>query len=107
MVLEESQISKLIQENSVFVFSKSYCGYCARAKSVLTNHKINFKSLELDQENNGDEIQRELYKLTGQRTVPSIFIAGKHFGGSDYLSQLARDGSLFEILKNANIPFEK
>jgi glutaredoxin 3 len=94
---EESQITKLTQKNPVFIFSKSYCGYCARVKHLLNNHKIKFKTLELDQEKNGDEIQRELFKMTGQRTVPSVFIGGKHMGGSDDLSRLANDGSLFLI----------
>jgi glutaredoxin 3 len=100
-------INKLIQENSVFVFSKTYCGYCSRVKSLLTKYNINFKAIELDQENNGDEIQKELIKMTGQRTVPSVFIAGKHMGGSDDMSSKERDGSLFTILKNANVSFKK
>lgn len=31
----------------------------------------------------GAAIQASLQKLTGQRTVPNIFINGKHIGGSD------------------------
>ena len=31
----------------------------------------------------GDEIQSELAKWTGQRTVPNVFIGGKHIGGCD------------------------
>ena len=31
----------------------------------------------------GEAIQNELAKLTGQRTVPNIFIGGVHLGGND------------------------
>lgn len=32
---------------------------------------------------NGDEIQQNLLALTKQRTVPNIFVKGKHIGGCD------------------------
>ena len=31
----------------------------------------------------GSDIQNELAKMTGQRTVPNIFVKGKHVGGCD------------------------
>ena len=34
--------------------------------------------MELDEIEGGAEIQAELLKMTGQRTVPNIFIKGKH-----------------------------
>lgn len=31
----------------------------------------------------GSDIQAELANMTGQRTVPNIFVKGKHVGGCD------------------------
>lgn len=43
--------------------------------------------VELDRmpEGDGAKIQAELLTLTGQRTVPNIFIGGKHIGGNSDL----------------------
>ncbi|PVU95582.1 hypothetical protein BB561_001726 [Smittium simulii] len=75
----------LIQKNSTMVFSKSYCPFCNTAKKALSQHKYDFKALELDLEPNGDKIQAQLQALTGQTTVPNIFINQKHIGGCDAL----------------------
>lgn len=37
--------------------------------------------------------------MTGQRTVPSVFIAGKHLGGNDASQAAYRSGALMEMLK--------
>jgi glutaredoxin 3 len=38
-------------------------------------------------------------RANGGRTVPQIFIGGKHIGGSDELSALERAGKLDTLLK--------
>ena len=39
----------------------------------------------------GRDIQAALKQTTGQRTVPNIFIGGKHIGGFDAISSLGND----------------
>lgn len=36
----------------------------------------------------GSDIQDALYEITGQRTVPNVFIAGEHIGGNSDLQAL-------------------
>mmetsp|Transcript_23466 Transcript_23466/g.28208 ORF Transcript_23466/g.28208 Transcript_23466/m.28208 type:complete len:139 (+) Transcript_23466:104-520(+) len=101
----ETFISQSIQDNSVIVFSKSYCPYCRRTKSLLsditksTDIDVQIVELDLQQENDGQLIQSELLRLTGQRTVPNVFIHGKHIGGNSDLQQLADSGELSQILQ--------
>ena len=62
---------------------------------------INVRVIELDQLANGlgeNSIAAKLYDITGQRTVPNVFIKGKHLGGNDATQELARSGELFEML---------
>ena len=47
----------------------------------------------------GSEIQAALEAMTGQRTVPNVFIAKKHIGGNSDLQ--AKKGDLPELLKDA------
>jgi glutaredoxin 3 len=53
-------------------------------------------TLSLD---DGSAIQSALAELTGQSTVPNIFIAKKHIGGNSDLQ--AKKGDLPNLLKDA------
>ena len=99
-------IKKNLEENDVFVFSKSYCPYCRRAKSILDRLNIKYAVQELDQEENGYQVQQLLAQhVTGVRTVPQIFFKNQFFGGADYLTQLASTGELQRHLRSLNIDF--
>ena len=59
---------------------------------------IEAEILELDQIPDGYAIQKELLSLTGQRTVPNVFVRGKHIGGNDDVQAAARTGELQKML---------
>lgn len=46
----------------------------------------------------GADIQAALATMTGQRTVPNVFIKGKHLGGCDSTLAAIADGSLKKLL---------
>jgi glutaredoxin 3 len=87
-------VQKLIAENQIVVFSKSYCGYSSRAKRLLDSKKLPYVAIELDNQSDGADIQSYLIELTGHRTVPNIFINQKHIGGCDDLTKLNSQGLL-------------
>ena len=80
------------------IFSKSYCPYCTTTKQLFQSKNINAKVIELNQIDNGDEVQGALMVMSGQRTVPNVFIKGKHLGGNDDTQAAARSGKLEEML---------
>ncbi|KAL3463840.1 putative glutaredoxin [Aspergillus heterothallicus] len=90
----------IIDENGVVVFSKSYCPYCKASKSRLTELGANFKALELDQIDDGAALQDALHEISGQRTVPNIYISQKHIGGNSDL-QGKKESELVALLKGA------
>ena len=47
---------------------------------------------------NGPAIQNKLKEMTGQRTVPNVFIKGKHIGGADDTIKLHSEGNLIGML---------
>ncbi|KDN36016.1 glutaredoxin [Tilletiaria anomala UBC 951] len=93
---------KLISEHIVAVFSKSHCHYCTRAKATLSSLSLPASKIgiiELDNEgSHGAEIQAYLAEKTQQRTVPNIFINGKHIGGNDALQQINQSGELKKLI---------
>ena len=58
--------------------------------------------VELDElpQNDGSIIQRELYEITGQRTVPNSFIRGMHIGGISDMQELK--GELATMIDDYN-----
>ncbi|KAL7567643.1 hypothetical protein ACA910_000236 [Epithemia clementina (nom. ined.)] len=90
--------SSEIANNKVVVFSKSYCPFCLATKQLLSDMDVKFKLHELDQMDNGASIQAALTDLSGQRTVPNVFINGKHVGGNDKVQAAAKSGKLSEML---------
>ncbi|KAJ2901137.1 Glutaredoxin [Coemansia aciculifera] len=94
-----THVSRLISQNAVMVFSKSYCPYCTRAKDELSKRKIAFKAVELDKTQDGSDIQAYLLQLTKQRTVPNIFANGHHVGGCDATLDKLASGAFQTLLK--------
>ena len=76
-------VEAAIKGNKVMVFSKTYCPYCTKAKEAIGKLSPQFGLIELDNLKEGNDIQQALLDMTGQRTVPNIFVGGKHVGGCD------------------------
>ncbi|KAL3841065.1 hypothetical protein ACJIZ3_025656 [Penstemon smallii] len=91
-----SFVKKTISSHSIVIFSKSYCPYCRRAKSVFKELEQVPYVVELDEREDGGKIQDALSKIVGRRTVPQVFVNGKHLGGSDGMAY--ESGELAKLL---------
>jgi len=99
MAAAKTKVESFIDENPVAVFSKSYCPYCKASKALLTEMNAQFNVIELDQVDDGADIQNALKDISGQNTVPNIFIGKQHIGGNSDLQ--ARKKELPELLRGA------
>lgn len=114
----------LIKNESVLVFSKTYCPHCAKVKALFKDLETDFELVELDERRtsythmsfvfaavphthtllshalaDGAEIQALLLDLTKQRTVPNVFIKGQHIGGADATLALHASNKLVPLLQ--------
>ena len=80
----------------VEIYTKAFCGYCARAKSLLRDKGVEFEEFDITM--GGPKREEMLGRSNGGTTVPQIFIDGQHVGGSDDLAALNRDGKLDAML---------
>mmetsp|Transcript_28954 Transcript_28954/g.60227 ORF Transcript_28954/g.60227 Transcript_28954/m.60227 type:complete len:120 (-) Transcript_28954:2711-3070(-) len=87
-----------INSHVAVVFSKSYCPFCDSTKQLLNPLIDDLKIIELDTMMNGVEIQNELRRMTGQSTVPNVFIKGEHIGGNDDTHHAYNIGKLQKLL---------
>jgi glutaredoxin 3 len=81
----------------VEIYSSQFCGYCARAKRLLSQKGVDYVDYDVieDPSKRDEMVQR----ANGRMTVPQIFIDGKHIGGSDDLHALDSRGGLDPLLK--------
>lgn len=83
--------------SGVAVFSKSYCPFCSKVKSALLKAGIVPVVIELDERDNGAAVQAALLARSGQRTVPNVFLAGKHIGGCDDTIKALSEGVFAKV----------
>lgn len=95
----EEFIRKEIASNGVTIFSKSYCPFCTKTKETFAGLGVSAKIYELNQMDDGPEIQDALLAMTGQRTVPNVFVNGEHVGGNDKTQEALASGKLLKMLE--------
>ena len=85
------------------IYTTAYCGYCVRAKDLLTKRGIPYHEIDVT----ADDSRRQwlVEASGGRRTVPQIFIRGRSIGGYQELAALAQSGELDRLLAEpAGVP---
>ncbi|KAG2262997.1 hypothetical protein Bca4012_015331 [Brassica carinata] len=99
----EESVRKTVTENIVVVYSKTWCSYCTEVKTLFKRLGVQPLVIELDELGpQGPQLQKVLERLTGQHTVPNVFVGGKHIGGCTDTVKLNRKGDLELMLAEAN-----
>ncbi|XP_077934479.1 glutaredoxin 2 isoform X1 [Halichoerus grypus] len=93
-----NQIQETISDNCVVIFSKTSCSYCTMAKKLFHDMNVKYKVVELDMLEYGSQFQDALYKMTGEKTVPRIFINGTFIGGATDTHRLHKEGKLLPLV---------
>jgi glutaredoxin 3 len=80
----------------VEIYSSQFCGYCSRAKRLLSQKGVDY--IDYDVIEDPSKREEMVHRAGGRRTVPQIFIDGQHIGGSDDLYALDSAGGLDPLL---------
>jgi glutaredoxin 3 len=80
----------------VEIYTKTFCGYCWRAKHLLDSKGIEYREISVDF--GGAARQEMIQRANGRMTVPQIFIGDRHIGGCNELVALEHEGRLDELL---------
>jgi alkyl hydroperoxide reductase subunit F len=77
--------------NKIEIYSKDWCPYCAKAKSLLESKQLGYSEIDITT----DRVrEQEMIERSGRRTVPQIFIDGEPIGGYDDLASVNAAGEL-------------
>lgn len=82
---------------NVEIYTKSWCSFCARAKSHLDRKGVAYQEIDVT-----TDVMRELEMVnrSARHTVPQIFVDGYHLGGSDDLFAAEQSGDLDRLLSD-------
>ena len=103
--LEETRHDK---DNPVILFALEWCEFCWSVRKMFAHYGIPYRSIDLDsvayQENNlGGKIRKALEADTGLKTIPQIYIGGRHIGGATDLFDGMKDGRIAELLEEQKV----
>ena len=79
----------------VTIYTRPFCGYCARALRLLQDKGIEFTEIEAGMD---PAKRREMMERSGRSTFPQIFVGDRHIGGCDDMMALERAGKLDPLL---------
>ncbi len=80
----------------VEIYTTPTCPYCVAAKRLLTKKGVAFTEIDVSRDPSVREAMTR--RANGGRTVPQIFIGGKHVGGCDDIHALDHAGGLDPLL---------
>lgn len=79
----------------VTIYTRPFCGYCARALKVLGDKGADFTEIEAGMD---PALRQEMMDKSGRTTFPQIFVGDSHIGGCDDMLALDRAGKLDALL---------
>ncbi|HYN38417.1 MAG TPA: glutaredoxin 3 [Rhodospirillales bacterium] len=78
------------------IYTTPFCPYCARAKALLAKKNVDFVEHDVASTPGARSEMEE--RSGGKRTVPQIFVDGRHVGDSDGIVALEQAGKLDAVL---------
>lgn len=79
----------------VRMYTTRFCPYCMAARSLLSDKGVEFLDIAVDSK---PELRAEMTRISGERTVPQIWVGETHVGGYTELAALERGGDLDLLL---------
>lgn len=80
----------------IILYTTAACPYCVAAKNFLTSRGADYSEVRVDID---PAAQARMIEQSKRRSVPQIFIDGKHVGGYDDMVALDRAGGLMPLLQ--------
>jgi glutaredoxin 3 len=82
----------------VVIYTRPFCGYCARALALLNRKGAAYTEIEAGFD---PALRQQMIERSGRNTFPQIFIGGRHIGGCDDMMALEDAGKLDGLLAGA------
>jgi cysteine synthase A len=99
-------------ENPVVLFALEWCEFCWSVRKMLAKYEIPYRAIDLDsveyqEGDKGGNIRAAIYEQTGLKTIPQIYIGGKHIGGATELFDACKNGALEKELEANSVSYNR
>ena len=100
------------KDNPVVLFALEWCEFCWSVRKMFAKYEIPYRSIDLDSveyqvDNKGGEIRAAIREQTGLKTIPQIYIGGKHLGGATELFDACKDGTMQKLLEDNAVSWNR
>jgi cysteine synthase A len=105
-------VDETIRTEPVVMFALEWCEFSWSVRKLFARLGIEYKSVDLDsvdyqQDNWGGKIREVLAERTGAKTIPQVFVGGRHIGGCTETFDNWRDGSIRRILDAQSVSYRR
>jgi cysteine synthase A len=99
-------------DNPVILFALEWCEFCWSVRKMFAHYGIPYRAVDLDSvayqdDNRGGKIRKAIEAQTGLKTIPQIYIGGKHVGGATDLFDGMKDGSVQALLEGNGVTWNQ
>ena len=98
-------IASMVERRPLVMFSRSCCAMCHSIKTLMRHFGANLTVYELDQLQNGRQIEAALAQLGCRPAVPAVYIGQQFVGGADVIMSLHLQNRLVPMLMAAGAIF--
>lgn len=99
-------------DNPVVLFALEWCEFSWSVRKMFEEYEIPYRSFDLDsvayqKDNQGGKIRKAIEQRTGLKTIPQIYVGGKHLGGATEMFDACKDGSLQKMLEENSVNWNR
>ena len=100
--LTKKKIEDLLEKNEISLFMKGtpevpQCGFSLAVSNVLKHLKVNFKGINVLEDN---DIREGIKEYSDWPTIPQLYVKKKFLGGCDIVKEMFEKG---ELQKELNV----
>jgi glutaredoxin 3 len=85
----------MTDKSRIRIYGSETCSFCMAARMLLKKKGLDYEDIPIGGD---EELRRKIEELSGQRTVPQIFIDDRPIGGFDELYELEKSGDLDRLM---------
>jgi len=102
---QNEKIKNLINENDVCLFMKGtpdapQCGFSMTVTNVLKHLKVNFKSINVLEDEN---LRQGIKEFSDWPTIPQLYVKKEFVGGCDIIKEMFEKGELKKLFVEKKI----
>jgi cysteine synthase A len=108
----EREVDALIAAEPVLLFALEWCEFCWSVRKLFGHVGLDYRSVDLDSvayqaDDHGGRIRNVLAAKTGARTIPQIYVGGRHIGGCTEFFDAWRAGTVQQTLDELGVDYDR